>query len=126
MNVEISTIRQLIELGILGHTEFTLEDIDAHIGYQRGSWAQEFNDVTGLTPNDYARYFRMMAITWDLVKCDETWAEICELYHRSPNHLHRDFKATLGVTPGEFRELPGDDAQALRDKIPGDYLHDFQ
>lgn len=126
MSVDMAVIRRIIEAGVVGKVRFNLDDIEAHIGYARSKWADQFKRETGVTPGDYVRYFRLLSITWDLKRSDATWKEIAEMYQRSESHLHRDFKAAFGMTPIEFRDLSADEAAALRTKIPGQYLRDFE
>lgn len=87
------------------NSEFTVEHISDKLGLSRVHLYRKIKQMTGITPTDFLRNFRLKKAAVMLLEHSGTVSEITYANgFTSPAYFSRCFKALYGVTPREFIE----------------------
>ena len=83
-------------------------DLQRSVGYGARRFTQLFASGVGLPPKLYSRIQRVRSIVEASANTGMSWAELAgeHGYYDQP-HLIHDFRAFSGVTPADYRPLPG-------------------
>lgn len=84
--------------------DLTVVDLATMVGVSPDYFTRQFKRVTGITPVDYLRRYRI-ARAMELLKLGKSVSETAsQVGFRSLSHFSREFKAQLGVTPQTYRK----------------------
>jgi YesN/AraC family two-component response regulator len=99
--------------------QLSVEGLSKQFGMSRSTLYTKLLQITGQTPVEYIRSFRLERATILMEKSNMTIAEIA--YHvgfTTPNYFARSFKQKFGMLPSEYvasqrKENPGDNGKML-------------
>jgi AraC-like DNA-binding protein len=84
----------------------TVRDAVVESGYSHRRFITLFRRAVGLGPKEYGRVLRFQAALARAATPGASWADIAAAAgYSDQSHLHRDFLALAGVSPGEYRSL---------------------
>ncbi|MBQ8342183.1 MAG: AraC family transcriptional regulator [Clostridia bacterium] len=86
------------------HTELTVADIAAELGFDRCYFSTLFKSRTGISPHAYLTALRIRKASVLLSASDASVAEIAESVGLDPRNFARLFKKETGKTPGEYKK----------------------
>lgn len=87
------------------HKEITLTKIAEHVGYSHYYFARFFKENTGMTFNEYLSNYRVIKVSEDLLRDDESITEISlNAGFSSIKTFNRVFKKIKGCSPTEYKK----------------------
>lgn len=91
--------------GELQNSSLSVEDMAAHIGMGRSIFFQKIKELTGMTPNDYLRTYRLKCAASLLADGRLRISEICyEVGFSSPSYFAKRFCQQFGVSPSDYQK----------------------
>jgi AraC-like DNA-binding protein len=81
---------------------FTLDELNLGTGISHFSFLRSFKKITGLTPFNYLRNYRVEMAKKMLKKNHNIVDVALELGFFDQSHFHRNFKKVTGITPGDY------------------------
>ena len=98
----ISTVVKLIEENI-GNSEFNVDSIIRKINMSRSPFFRKIKAITGQTPSEFLRFFKLKRGAQVLLKSGKTIAQVAyEMGYSSPKIFRAHFKKQFGQTPSEY------------------------
>jgi AraC-like DNA-binding protein len=99
----IEPVKKSLELIHLHFSNnFTLDQLCLGTGISHFSFLRSFKKVTGLTPFNYLRNYRVEMAKKMLKKNHSIVDVALELGFFDQSHFHRNFKKVTGITPGDY------------------------
>lgn len=87
----------------LTHSQLSVENLSRELGMSRTSLYNKILELTGQTPVEYIRSYRLQRAAQLMEKSDMTIAEIAyEVGFSSPNYFARSFRAQFNMLPSEY------------------------
>ncbi|MFD0712679.1 helix-turn-helix domain-containing protein [Paenibacillus sp. GCM10027626] len=87
---------------------WTVAELSALCGYHPSYFAILFAEQTGMTPKQYIISERIKLAKQALLKGEPIEAIANKLGYTSVHYFSNNFKKETGLTPGEFRQMPGE------------------
>lgn len=85
----------------------TLQSLSRKLGYSEYYTTRKFREISGLPLRDYLRLRRLAFALWEVRDSSRSLLDIAVDYGFSSHEAFtRAFKATYGITPGEYRKNP--------------------
>lgn len=85
----------------------TLQSLSGKLGYSEYYTTRKFREISGLQFRDYLRLRRLAFALWEVRDSRRSLLDIAVDYGFSSHEAFtRAFKATYGITPGEYRKTP--------------------
>lgn len=98
----ISRVVKLIEENI-GNPEFNVDSIIRKINMSRSPFFRKIKAITGQTPSEFLRFFKLKRGAQVLLKSGKTIAQVAyEMGYSSPKIFRAHFKKQFGQTPSEY------------------------
>jgi len=98
----LQTIVSFLEENIINH-QLSVELLSRHVGMHRSSLYSKLLELTGETPVEYIRSFKLDKAATLLEKSDLTIAEIAyQTGFSTPNYFARAFKAKFSMLPSDY------------------------
>lgn len=89
----------------VANTDLSLEDFCKELGLSRSNFYRKIKQVTGYTPNEFIRNFRLETAAKMLKETDMTITEIYNAVgYNSLAYFSNSFKTVYGVSPTEYKE----------------------
>jgi signal transduction histidine kinase/DNA-binding response OmpR family regulator len=87
----------------LMNSQMSVESLSKHVGMSRSSLYSKLLEITGETPVEYIRSFKLKKAVILLEKSDLTIAQIAyQVGFSTPNYFARAFKAKFNMLPSEY------------------------
>ena len=102
-NTKNSMRRAIAVFESLYHTEISVADVAAEVGFERTYFSTAFKDYTGLAPHAYLNSLRVEKAKKLLRKSDITVAECAGCVGFDPINFSRIFKKIAGMMPREYK-----------------------
>lgn len=92
-------------LAELQNASLSVDDLAAHMGMGRSLFFQKIKDLSGVTPNDYLRTYRLKRAASMLSHGNLRINEICyEVGFSSPSYFAKRFCQQFGMSPSEYQK----------------------
>lgn len=89
----------------LQNSSLSVEDMAAHVGMGRSLFFQKIKQLSGMTPNDYLRTYRLKRAAFLLSEGRLRINEICyEVGFSSPSYFAKRFSQQFGVSPSDYQK----------------------
>lgn len=87
------------------NASLSVDDLAAHMGMGRSLFFQKIKDLSGVTPNDYLRTYRLKRAASMLSHGNLRINEICyEVGFSSPSYFAKRFCQQFGMSPSEYQK----------------------
>jgi AraC-like DNA-binding protein len=89
----------------LKNTNFSVEDLSDHFGMSRGSMYNKILELTGMSPVEFIRSFKLDRAAVLLQKSDLTISEVAyQAGFATPHYFTKSFKAKFNILPSDYRK----------------------
>lgn len=86
------------------NSDLNLDSFCKELGLSKSNLYRKIKQITGYSPNEFIRNFRLEAAAKMLKETDMTITEVyCAIGYNSPAYFSNCFKALYGVSPSEFK-----------------------
>ncbi len=100
--------QNLLDMWLMEHLsdiDLTVDAFAESMGYARTNFYKKIKAITGCTPNEYIRMFRLNRAVELLKEGKLTISEISyQIGFSDPNYFSKVFKSFYGVTPSKYKE----------------------
>ena len=92
-------------LAELQNASLSVDDLAAHMGMGRSLFFQKIKNLSGMTPNDYLRTYRLKRAAFLLSHGNLRINEICyEVGFSSPSYFAKRFCQQFGMSPSDYQK----------------------
>jgi transcriptional regulator GlxA family with amidase domain len=103
------------------HLPLNVADLARRVSSSKCQLQRAFSRELGISAHDYHRLTRIISALEHILACDKIEAVALQVGYRSKKNFYRAFHHLTGLTPTQFRAVPGERAMQLIERLRSEH-----